>query len=197
MTRSVLSVGGSSREIPLPLQYDGWEVFVLDIDATREPDIVCDARELTRLPAGLYDAVYCSHNLEHYFEHDVPRVLAGFVHVLKPSGFAHIRVPDMGALMRAVAEKNMDIDDVLYESPAGPIRVKDVIYGYATEIERSGSDFFAHKTGFTRQSLKKTLLECGFPYVFVTDADLEIVALGFRGRPEAYATALFGLPAVD
>ena len=195
--RSVLSVGGSSDEIPLPREYDGWETFVLDIDARREPDIVCDARELQRLPAALYDAVYCSHNLEHYFEHDVPRVLAGFVHVLKPSGFAHIRVPDMGALFRAVTEKDMDIDDVLYESPAGPIRVKDVIYGYAVEIERSGSDFFAHKTGFTRQSLKKILRVCGFPYVFVSGGDLEIRALGFTGPPDAYATALFGLPALD
>ena len=196
MTRSVLSVGGSSREVPLPGEYDGWEIFVLDIDARREPDIVCDARDLKRLPAGLYDAVYCSHNLEHYFEHDVPRVLAGFVHVLKPSGFAHIRVPDMGALMRTVAEKDMDIDDVLYESPAGPIRVKDVIYGYSIEIERSGSDFFAHKTGFTRQSLKTALRDCGFAHVFVTSAELEIVALGFTGPPDAATSALFGLPTV-
>jgi hypothetical protein len=29
------------------------------------PDIVCDARELTTLEEGLFDAVYCSHNLEH------------------------------------------------------------------------------------------------------------------------------------
>jgi len=192
--RSVLSVGGSSREVPLPREYDGWRIVVLDIDATRGPDIVCDARELTRIEAAQYDAVYCSHNLEHYFEHEVPCVLGGFLHVLKPAGFVHIRVPDMGALVRTVAEQNLDIDDVLYGSPAGPIRVKDVIYGYAVEIARSGSDFFAHKTGFTRKSLKTTLRDCGFPYTFVRGAELEIVALGFAEKPDAYATALFGLP---
>lgn len=61
------------------------------------PDVVCDARQLSQLPRATYDAVYCSHNLEHYYRHDVPKVLAGFSHVLKVGGFVHIIVPDMGA----------------------------------------------------------------------------------------------------
>jgi predicted SAM-dependent methyltransferase len=44
--------------------------------------------------------VYCSHNLEHYYHHEVPRVLAGSLHVLKPHGFAEIRVPDVEAVCR-------------------------------------------------------------------------------------------------
>lgn len=192
----VLSVGGSSRSVPLPPQYDGWERVVLDIDPLREPDLVCDARELQRLPPAQYDAVYCSHNLEHYFEHEVPKVLSGFVHVLKPAGFAHVRVPDIGALMRTVAERDLDLDDVLYESPAGPVRVKDVIYGYAPEIERSGNDYFAHKTGFTRRSLKTALHACGFRYSFVHGGALEVTALAFVNRPDAAASALFALPPV-
>ena len=95
MTRRVLNVGGNSRRIPIPAHFSGWEHHLLDIDPAGAPDIVCDARELQALPAASYDAVYCSHNLEHYFRHDLPRVLAGFLHVLKPDGFADIRVPDM------------------------------------------------------------------------------------------------------
>src|SRR4051812_22159143 len=136
LVRHVLNVGGNNRAIPLPPQYCGWEQVVLDIDPRGEPDIVCDARELTALPAHLYHAVYCSHNLEHYPHHDVPKVLTGFLHVLKPGGFAHIRVPDIGELMRTVVEKALDIEDVLYESPAVPISVRDVIYGYGAKIEK-------------------------------------------------------------
>jgi predicted SAM-dependent methyltransferase len=102
---------------PLPPQYEGWEKILLDIYPKVKPDVLCDARQLTKLPAGMYDGVYCSHNLEHYYRHDVPKVLAGFPHVLKDRGFAHIIVPDMGEVMRTVVRRGSDIDDMLFESP--------------------------------------------------------------------------------
>ena len=193
--KRVLNVGGNNKAIALPEPYRGWENVLLDIDPRGNPDVVCDARELTRLQGAAYDAVYCSHNLEHYYRHDVPKVLAGFRHVLKDAGFAHIRVPDMGEVMRQVVQKSMDIDDVLYQSPAGPITVRDVFYGYGLEIERSGNDFFAHKTGFTKKSLVQMLGRCGFPFVFSTAENLEVVALAFKQKPDEYARSLFALPA--
>jgi len=193
--KRVLNVGGNNKAIALPEPYRGWENVLLDIDPRGNPDVVCDARELTTLQGAAYDAVYCSHNLEHYYRHDVPKVLAGFRHVLKDAGFAHIRVPDMGEVMRQVVQKSMDIDDVLYQSPAGPITVRDVFYGYGLEIERSGNDFFAHKTGFTKKSLVQMLGSCGFPFVFSTAENLEVVALAFKQKPDEYARSLFGLPA--
>ena len=193
--RKVLNVGGNSKDIALPAIYDGWENVLLDIDPRGNPDVLCDARELSRLAAAEYDAVYCSHNLEHYYRHDVPRVLAGFRHVLKRDGFAHIRVPDMGELMQVVVQKKIDIDDVLYQSPAGPITVRDVIYGYGVEIERTGSDFFAHKTGFTEKSLQKMLHGCGFGHVFSGAGSLEVNVAAFTQAPGEYARALLKLPA--
>ena len=142
-SRKVLNVGGNSKEIPLPPEYAGFDHWLLDIDPKGSPDIVCDARELATLEGGAFDAVYCSHNLEHYYRHDVPRVLAGFLHMLKDGGFAHIRVPDINEVMRLTIERGLDIDDVLYTSPSGPIMVLDVLYGYAVQIERSGQDFYA------------------------------------------------------
>lgn len=191
--RKVLNVGGNSKDIPLPSQYDGWMHVLLDIDPRGNPDIVCDARELMNLDANQYDAVYCAHNLEHYHRHDVRRVLHGFAHVLKTDGFAHICVPDLEALIRIVAEKNMDIDDFLYQSPAGPITVRDVIYGYGVEIERTGNDFFAHKTGFSTKSLTQILNTCGFPFVFTGTGYIEIVALACTQRPPDYVMKLFNL----
>jgi len=149
--KKVLNVGGNSKAIPLPPQYAGFEHLLLDIDPTGNPDVLCDARELTKLDAEQFDMVYCSHNLEHYYRHDVPRVLNGFFNVLKTGGAVHIIVPDLLEVMKKVVQNNMDIDDVLYQSGMGPIMVSDVIYGYSKQIEASGVEFFAHKTGFTKK----------------------------------------------
>ena len=192
--KKVLNVGGNSKEIPLPPHYAGFEHVLLDIDPKRSPDIVCDARKLDILEAGQFDAVYCSHNLEHYYRHEVPRVLAGFLHVLKDGGFAQIRVPDINEVMRVTIERGLDIDDVLYQSPAGPIMVLDVLYGYGVEIERSGQDFFAHKTGFTEKSLLKALQLSGFSALYSQAGKLEIDCLAFKGRPDSTTRALFSLP---
>lgn len=192
--KKVLNVGGNSKEIPLPPQYAEFEHLLLDIDPKGSPDIVCDARKLTTLDAAQFDAVYCSHNLEHYYRHDVREVLAGFLHVLKDGGFAHIRVPDIHEVMQTTIERGLDIDDVLYQSPAGPIMVADVLYGYSVEIERSGHDFFAHKIGFTQKSLLKVLQQAGFAKIFSGVGNLEITAIAFKGVPDPSACALFNLP---
>jgi SAM-dependent methyltransferase len=190
----VLNVGGNSKLIELPDFYQNWDHILLDIDPKGKPDIVCDARELTSLPPLQFDAIYCSHNLEHYYKHDVAKVLAGFLHVLKSDGFVHIRVPDIGELMRIVVQRNMDIDAFLYESPAGPITVHDVIYGYGVEVERSGNDFYAHKTGFTQRSLNSTLNKYGFPHVYSNCGNLEIQAFAFINKPNEFTSRLLNLP---
>ncbi|MCA2622308.1 MAG: class I SAM-dependent methyltransferase [Microcystis sp. M20BS1] len=192
--KKVLNVGGNSKAIPLPPQYSEFEHLLLDIDPKGSPDIVCDARNLTTLESGQFDAVYCSHNLEHYYRHDVQRVLAGFLHVLKDGGFAHIRVPDIQELMRITIDRGLDIDDVLYQSPAGPIMVLDVLYGYSVEIERSKKDFFAHKTGFTHKSLLKALQKAGFSKIYSAAHNLEVSALAFKVAPDHDTRLLFNLP---
>lgn len=191
--KRVLNVGGNSKEIELPPEYAGFEHLLLDIDPRGKPDIVCDARKLDTLEGGQFDAVYCSHNLEHYYRHDVSRVLAGFLHVLKDGGFAQIRVPDINEVMRLTIEHGLDIDDVLYESEAGPIMVLDVLYGYSVEIERSKQDFFAHKTGFTQKSLLAALHRSGFSKIYSMTGNLEVSALAFKGIPDPVSYSLFSL----
>lgn len=181
--KRVLNVGGYSKDIPLPTVYEGWKQVLLDIDPNCCPDIQCDARELNRLPASVFDSVYCSHNLEHYFQHDVPKVLAGFRHVLKDNGFLYVRVPDIGAVLRAMHDRGLELDEELYESPMGPITVRDVVYGLGREIERSGSDFFAHKTGFSETTLVKAIASAGFPHVFTQSDSLEIRGMAFLMPP--------------
>ncbi len=192
--KKVLNVGGNSKAIPLPPQYVDFEHLLLDIDPKGKPDIVCDARQLATLEVGQFDAIYCSHNLEHYYRHDVQKVLAGFLHVLKDDGFAHIRVPDIQEVMKTMIEKGLDIDDTLYESPMGPIMVLDVLYGHTGEIERSGQEFFAHKTGFTHKSLIAALIRAGFGKIYSGAGNLEINAIAFKTAPTPEQRALFNLP---
>ncbi len=192
--KKVLNVGGGSKSIALPPQYAAFEHLLLDIDPKGQPDIVCDARQLSGLPAAQFDAVYCSHNLEHYYRHDVPQVLAGILHVMKDGGFVQIRVPDLTELMRLTVSQGLDVDDVLYTSPAGPVMVLDVLYGHSPTIERSGEEFFAHKTGFTQKSLSNAVARAGFSSMFCMTGNLEINLIAFKGKPDPEVRALFGLP---
>ncbi len=192
--RTVLNVGGGSDAIAIPKHYDHWERRRLDIDPACEPDILLDARELASLEPRLFDAVYSSHNLEHFHAHEARIVVEGIRHILKDDGFAEIRVPDLGAVFRQMVRNDMDIDDVLYTSPAGPITIKDVIYGYGRQIERSGVDYYAHKTGFTAKSLFRLLRAGGFPISYSdVGKNYEIRVLAFTSPPIPEYAALLGL----
>lgn len=182
--KKVLNVGGGSKAAAISDYFSGWQHDLLDIDPRGGPDIVCDARELATLPGGTYDAVYCSHNLEHYYRHHGLIVVRGFLHMLKDDGFAEIRVPDIAQVINALIDRQLELDDVLYQSPAGPISAHDVIYGLQSEIENSGQDFYAHKTGFTPKSLAKILADGGFGKVFLsTSPSLAVHALAFKTEP--------------
>ena len=191
--KRVLNAGGGSKATAIPGYFAGWQHDLLDIDPRGAPDIVCDARLLEKLPGGMYDAVYCSHNLEHYYRHDGLKVVRGFLHMLNETGFAEIRVPDIAQVIAALHERQLELDEVLYQSPAGPISAHDVVYGLQAEIENSGQDFYAHKTGFSPMSLRKILLDGGFWKVFLaTDTYLAVHALAFKAEPNIEHHTLLG-----
>lgn len=183
--KSVLNVGGNSKAIPIPKYFDGWKHDLLDIDPSTGADLICDGRNLTSLEPNIYDSVYCSHNLEHYHPHEVYDVLKGFLHVLKSDGFVDIRVPDIIAVIKHVVEYDLELEDVLYQSSAGPIMAHDVIYGLGKEIERSGNSFFAHKRGFSPLSLQNDILTSGFKYAVIYESpkSFEIKAYAFPNKP--------------
>ena len=188
-------MGGHSKSIAVPEHYRGWKHILLDIDGSKSPDIVLDARELKSLEPDFVDAVYCSHTLEHFFDHEVQTVLAGMKHVLKDDGFVEIVVPDLKAVMEYLVKKNMDIEDVLYVSKIGPITVKDVFYGASRLIQSKGHDFMAHKTGFTPKSLTSALIKSGFKKIYTYwGTRFEIKAIGFKRQPNKYYRELLSLP---
>jgi len=191
--KTVLNVGGNSKQIAIPEQYDGWQHDLLDIDAGKDPDIVADARELLKLPVDSYDAIYCSHNLEHYYLHDALKVLRGFLHLLKPGGHAFIRVPDIQQVAQRVVNEKLDMFDVLYDSPMGPIRVCDVLYGHQGKIETSGEEYFAHKMGYTPNSLQQLLIQAGFAVVALSVGTLNFAAIAFLQQPSTEEMKIFDI----
>lgn len=192
--RRVLNVGGQSRAIQLPSPYATFEQVLLDLDPLVGADLVLDVRELTSLEPHQFDAVYCSHNLEHVRQHEVPVVLAGFRHVLKPGGVAHIIVPDLQELMLACVQQGIDLDGLLYESPMGPITPLDVLYGHGGMIAQSGQDYYAHRTGFSRRTLANVVEASGLGPMFCQQGNLELNLITFNGDPDPELTALFDLP---
>ena len=77
----------------------------------------------------------------------------------------------------------MAVEDVLYVSQAGSIKVHDVLYGHGDEIERSGLDFYAHKSGFTEKLLRRAVMSAGFPVCGIANRPYELIAYAFRGPP--------------
>lgn len=174
--RSVLNVGGNSKLIPLPSLYDGWEQKMLDIDPKSGADYIADARDMFGIKEKFF-SVYCSHTLEHFYAHDIPKVLEGFKHVLDKDGFLYLRVPDIKELIKKIYEEKLDLDDTLYMSAVGKITGLDVLYGLQKEIKESGSDWFAHKTGYTPKLLRQFLTDVGFKNIFIKQEHLEIVCI--------------------
>jgi hypothetical protein len=91
-------------------------------------------------------------------------------------------------------ENGLDLDDTLYTSPAGPILVRDVMYGYGVEIERFRNDFYSHKTGFSHKSLAKFVKVRGFrAFAVLSHNKFELTAYLFRSGPSAELWSMLNL----
>jgi hypothetical protein len=163
----VLHVGCGPRtagKLPPEFSEDKWREVRLDIDQDAQPDIVASITDMRAVADSTVTALWSSHNLEHLRFHEVSVALGEFYRVLKPGGAAMIMVPDFQAACEEVAKGN--IEGALYESPAGPICARDMIFGHPAFVA-AGNDFQCHRTGFSQDTLGKALAAAGFINVTV------------------------------
>src|SRR5262245_24590475 len=154
--KKVLNAGSgpfSARGLHPVFTHQDWQEIRIDIDPRSEPDIVGSITNMTSFCASeTFDAIWASHTLEHLYAHEVASALAEFRRILKPDGFALITSPDLEVAASLVLSRGLD--HVAYSSPAGPITPMDMLFGHSGLISY-GHFHMAHKTGFTRSSLKQ------------------------------------------
>jgi len=145
---SVLHVGCGTN--PLPAWLDGFSETRMDIDPGCSPDVVASMTDMGDV--GPFDALYCSHAVEHLYPHDVKTALGEFLRVLTPGGVAFVIVPDL--------EDVRATEEPLFLSESGPICGRDLFYGLPRYV--AVSEHMAHRSGFVRETLGQALAEAGF-----------------------------------
>jgi len=124
-----------------------WDEIRLDIDPHTRPDIVGSVVDMRlEVPSQSFDAVWCSHILEHLYAHEVPAALGEFQRVLKTDGFALIACPDLETVAALIVSDGVDSE--AYRSSAGPITPLDMLFGHSASLAQ-GQLHMAHNTGFT------------------------------------------------
>jgi Methyltransferase domain len=166
-TASVLHIGCgvyAREKLPPIFRPARWREIRLDIDPNVQPDIVASITDMKVVSDGTVDAVYSAHNIEHLYPHEVPLALGEIHRVLKLTGFAFIRLPDLQEVARHIAEGKLE--NALYMSPMGPIAPLDILFGHRASLA-GGNLFMAHRTGFIDSTLGAALIKAGFAAVMV------------------------------
>ncbi|CAH1651592.1 Putative SAM-dependent methyltransferase [Hyphomicrobiales bacterium] len=193
--KTVLHVGcgvSNPRKLHSHFRRPGWREVRVDIDPNVAPDVEADICDLSVFSDGSADAVWSSHNLEHLYDHDVPVALREFRRVLRPTGFALMTMPDIEAIAQLVVDGKLD--EVAYQSPAGPITALDMMFGHRRSVA-AGNHFMSHKTAFSRDRLGNLLVDAGFPRVVVAYGNsFDLWAIAMRKDAPSYLDHVFEEP---
>lgn len=151
---SLLHVGCGGD--PIPEWAEGkFDEVRFDISPEHNPHIVGSMVDMGNI--GPFNAIHCSHALEHLSPHEVPIALNEFYRVLNPDGFAVVFVPDL--------EDVKATEDVLFTAPGGPITGLDLMYGLRKVLPYM--PHMAHKTGFVSDTLEQAFRQAGFTRVTI------------------------------
>jgi hypothetical protein len=175
-SRIVVNAGcGPKDGARLPAMFDSWHHLRVDVDPEVDPDVLTDITDLSAIPTGFADAVWTAHCLEHLYLHQVPQALAEFRRVLKGDGFLCLIVPDLQTIANYIVDDKLD--EMIYESPAGPISAHDVLFGLGSAVAL-GHVNMAHRCGFAPSSLLHRLSEADFAEIVLRRRPtLELAAL--------------------
>jgi SAM-dependent methyltransferase len=196
--KAVLHLGCGARghkKLPSVFLGSDWREIRVDEDPDVRPDFRASLTDMQGISDGLADAVYSSDPIEHLYPHEVALALREMHRILKPTGFALIRLLDLQELARHVAEGRLE--DALYMSPLGPITPLDMLYGHRPPPE-SGTAISSPRTGFTSATIAAALIKAGFGAAVVQrdSSTFTLTAIAFRSRPDGAQLPRM-LPAAD
>ena len=173
---TVLNVGFGGQTIHqahMSEEFHGHRQYSLDINKKLNPDIVGTATDMSMIRDNQFDAVYNSHIIEHLDFYDVTKAIKEFLRVLKPGGLIKMITPNLKSIAAKIADGGLL--DTVYLSPAGPITALDMLYGHRASVLHGGTDFMRHKTGFTKESFEKILLDAGIEEFKVEECGFDLV----------------------
>lgn len=178
-----LGCGTSDRQnLPSCFAGEEWHHIRIDIDSSVKPDIVSSLTDIQQIPDEYADVVWSSHSLEHLEAYNVSQALAEMYRMLKPDGYALITMPDLQSLAQLVVEGKLL--DVMYESPMGPIRTIDMLYGHGPSLQ-AGHKHMAHRSGLDATSLGKLLVDAGFQEIRIRQGRCyDLWAYAFKTQPK-------------
>lgn len=172
----VINIGCGKTKLENQSKYFS-EYKEIRVDAFKNDtvDLISSIVDFEGIPNESADAIWASHVLEHNYWHDLPKIFNSMLRVLKPNGFAVIRVPDIGSIAHKIQDGLLDVE---YQSSAGPVCVIDMLYGHRGFIESWGEGML-HKTGFTEKSMNQILNSLGIK-AQVKSNNGEIIAILFK-----------------
>lgn len=149
----VLNIGSGSTSVhDFTHVFKGWKELRLDL-YVESADIKCDIVSLESVPNNSVDAVWACHVIEHLEWYQLPETFRNIMRVLKSSGVAIVRVPDIGSIAHLIKE---DLLTPVYTTDSGldvcPI---DMLYGHRGLQEHTQGQ--NHKIGFTLKSMNQIL----------------------------------------
>jgi len=175
--KKVLHVGcGKLTKDSLPEIYKDYDEVRLDIDPEVRPHFCCSITKMDLVKDDKYDSVYSQHNLEHLHPFDIIIALTEMKRVLNDNGFVFIKVPDIEIVAEYILKGQ--INNTVYESPAGPITPLDMIYGYKYFTHKN--PFMAHQCAFTLDSLICALKKAGFTQVTGRRIGFDLEVIGTK-----------------
>lgn len=149
-------------DVPLPGYVN---VDVAPARGGREPDVVCDIRDLSRFPDACADEVMAVHVIEHFYYWEVAALLKEWTRVLKPGGRLVLETPN---LLTACEELLKNPELASRPDQAGQ-RTMWCLYG-----DPGWQDpLMCHRWLYTPQSLAQVMHEAGLRQLAQTPAQFK------------------------
>jgi hypothetical protein len=173
----ILNVGAGSTSVHKQTDFfKNFKELKLDV-AEVNPDIISDITALEGVPDDSVDAIWACHVVEHVYFHKLPDVFKNMIRVIKPDGYAIIRVPDIASIAHMIEN---DLFTPVYDTNVGPICPIDILYSSRVLVERYGEPM-CHRTGFTIKSMTEILQNLGIN-ALVAGINGEVVTILYKSK---------------